>query len=109
MKIKRDLYLQRLINRIDNGMIKVITGIRRSGKSYLIFKIFKSYFRFIYFYHKLFLIYLEFSLINLILFSIIWMDNIVTLNARINLSPLKKSLPCIHSFRILSELLLYIK
>ena len=43
MKIKRDLYLQRLINRIDNGMIKVITGIRRSGKSYRIFKIFKSY------------------------------------------------------------------
>lgn len=43
MKIKRDLYLQRLINRIDNGMIKVITGIRRSGKSYLIFKIFKCY------------------------------------------------------------------
>ena len=43
MKIKRDLYLQRLINRIDNGMIKVITGIRRSGKSYLVFKIFKSY------------------------------------------------------------------
>lgn len=43
MKIKRDLYLQRLINCIDNGMIKVITGIRRSGKSYLIFKIFKSY------------------------------------------------------------------
>ena len=36
MKIKRDLYLQRLINRIDNGMIKVITGIRRSGKSYLL-------------------------------------------------------------------------
>ncbi|CKH12419.1 Uncharacterised protein [Fusobacterium polymorphum] len=43
MEIKRDLYLQRLINRIDNGMIKVITGIRRSGKSYLVFKIFKSY------------------------------------------------------------------
>ena len=43
MEIKRDLYLQRIINRIDNGMIKVITGIRRSGKSYLIFKIFKSY------------------------------------------------------------------
>ena len=43
MGIKRDLYLQRLINRIDNGMIKVITGIRRSGKSYLVFKIFKSY------------------------------------------------------------------
>ena len=43
MEIERDLYLQRLINRIDNGMIKVITGIRRSGKSYLVFKIFKSY------------------------------------------------------------------
>ena len=43
MEIERDLYLQRLINHIDNGMIKVITGIRRSGKSYLIFKIFKSY------------------------------------------------------------------
>ena len=43
MEIKRDLYLQRIINRIDNGMIKVITGIRRSGKSYLVFKIFKSY------------------------------------------------------------------
>ena len=43
MEIKRDLYLQRLINRIDHGMIKVITGIRRSGKSYLVFKIFKSY------------------------------------------------------------------
>ena len=43
MEIKRDLYLQRLINHIDNGMIKVITGIRRSGKSYLVFKIFKSY------------------------------------------------------------------
>ena len=43
MGIKRDLYLQRIINCIDNGMIKVITGIRRSGKSYLVFKIFKSY------------------------------------------------------------------
>ena len=43
MEIKRDLYLQRIINCIDNGMIKVITGIRRSGKSYLVFKIFKSY------------------------------------------------------------------
>ena len=33
MEIKRDAYLQQLIERKDNGMIKVITGIRRCGKS----------------------------------------------------------------------------
>ena len=43
MEIKRDLYLQKLINRMHNGMIKVITGIRRSGKSYLLFRIFRNY------------------------------------------------------------------
>ncbi|NLJ71132.1 MAG: ATP-binding protein [Clostridiaceae bacterium] len=43
MEIKRDLYLQQLIDRMHNGMIKVITGVRRSGKSYLVFKIFKEY------------------------------------------------------------------
>jgi predicted AAA+ superfamily ATPase len=43
MNIKRDLYLQKLIVRMNNGMIKVITGIRRSGKSYILFKIFKNY------------------------------------------------------------------
>ena len=43
MEIKRDMYLQRLIERKDNGMIKVITGIRRCGKSYLLFTIFKRY------------------------------------------------------------------
>lgn len=32
-----------LINRLHNGMIKVVTGIRRCGKSYLIFTIFKNY------------------------------------------------------------------
>ena len=32
MEIKRDIYLQKLINRMHNGLIKVITGIRRSGK-----------------------------------------------------------------------------
>ena len=43
MDIKRDKYLNDLINRMHNGMIKVVTGIRRSGKSYLLFNIFKKY------------------------------------------------------------------
>lgn len=43
MEIKRDKYLNDLINRMHNGLIKVITGIRRSGKSYLVFHIFKDY------------------------------------------------------------------
>ena len=43
MNIKRDKYLNDLINRMHNGMIKVVTGIRRSGKSYLLFTIFKNY------------------------------------------------------------------
>ena len=34
-EIKRDTYLQRLIDKKENGLIKVITGIRRCGKSYL--------------------------------------------------------------------------
>ena len=41
--IKRDLYLQRLIGRMNNGSIKVITGIRRCGKSVLLFDIFADY------------------------------------------------------------------
>lgn len=43
MEIKRDLYLNKLIARKHNGMIKVVTGIRRSGKSYLLFTIFHNY------------------------------------------------------------------
>ena len=43
MEIKRDRYLQKIVNRMHNGMIKVITGIRRSGKSYLLFTIFRNY------------------------------------------------------------------
>ena len=41
--IKRDIYLNRLIDRINNGSIKVITGIRRSGKSVLLFNLFNDY------------------------------------------------------------------
>lgn len=40
MEIKRDLYLQKLLNSRHNGMIKVVTGLRRSGKSYLLFNLF---------------------------------------------------------------------
>lgn len=43
MEIKRDLYLNRLIDRRENGAIKVITGVRRCGKSYLLFKLFYKY------------------------------------------------------------------
>lgn len=42
-EIKRDLYLNKLINAIGNRMIKVVTGIRRSGKSYLLNNLFKNY------------------------------------------------------------------
>ncbi len=42
-EIKRDLYLNCLIDRKENEMIKIITGIRRCGKSYLLDPIFKNY------------------------------------------------------------------
>ena len=41
--IKRDSYLRELIERQNNGMIKVVTGIRRCGKSCLLFHLFKGY------------------------------------------------------------------
>ena len=41
--IKRDNYLKKLIAKKENGLIKVITGLRRSGKSYLLFTIYKNY------------------------------------------------------------------
>ena len=43
MNIERPIYLQRLIDRRQNGMIKIITGLRRSGKSYLLFTLFCQY------------------------------------------------------------------
>ena len=43
MEIKRDLYLNRLIRRENNGLIKVVTGVRRCGKSYLLFNLFHNY------------------------------------------------------------------
>ena len=42
-EIKRDLYLNRLIERRENGLIKVVTGIRRCGKSYLLFNLYYQY------------------------------------------------------------------
>ena len=43
MEIKRDYYLRRLIDAKNDGLIKVITGIRRCGKSYLLNTLFYNY------------------------------------------------------------------
>ena len=43
MEIKRDIYLEQLKIRKNNGMIKIITGIRRCGKSFLLFVLYKKY------------------------------------------------------------------
>ncbi len=43
-EIKRDYYLEQLINREGNGLIKIVTGIRRCGKSYLLRTLFKKSF-----------------------------------------------------------------
>ena len=43
MTIKRDIYLNKLISKKHNGLIKVITGIRRCGKSYLLFNLFREH------------------------------------------------------------------
>ena len=42
-EIKRDVYLNKLISRKENGLIKIITGIRRCGKSYLLDPLFKNH------------------------------------------------------------------
>ena len=43
MKIKRDFYLQQLVDGKQNGLIKIVTGIRRCGKSFLLFQLFRQY------------------------------------------------------------------
>ena len=43
MEIKRDFYLNKLIKHQKNGMVKIVTGVRRCGKSYLLFKLFRDY------------------------------------------------------------------
>ena len=43
MRIKRDLYLNKLIKHKHNGFVKIISGIRRSGKSFLLFELFKEH------------------------------------------------------------------
>ncbi len=42
-EIRRDVYLKKLISRKENGLIKIITGIRRCGKSYLLDPLFKNH------------------------------------------------------------------
>lgn len=45
MEVRRDRYLNNLIDRMHNGMIKVIAGVRRCGKTYLLFELFGNYLR----------------------------------------------------------------
>lgn len=45
MEIARDFYLQKLIDHKHNGLVKIVTGIRRSGKSYLLFTLFYNHLR----------------------------------------------------------------
>ena len=43
MQIERPIYLQQLIDSKDNGLIKIVTGLRRVGKSYLLKTLFKKH------------------------------------------------------------------
>ena len=43
MEIKRDMYLKKMIRKKKNGLIKVVTGVRRCGKSYLLFHLFHKH------------------------------------------------------------------
>ena len=42
MEIERNGYLRELVDRKGNGLVKVVTGIRRCGKSYLLFHLFRE-------------------------------------------------------------------
>lgn len=42
MEIIRDRYLNKLLDRKENGLVKVVTGIKRCGKSYLLFHLYKN-------------------------------------------------------------------
>lgn len=42
-EIKRDIYLEQLKERQGNGLVKIVTGVRRCGKSYLLFELFRKY------------------------------------------------------------------
>ncbi|MBQ8089137.1 MAG: AAA family ATPase, partial [Pyramidobacter sp.] len=43
MEIRRERYLDRLIAHKHNGRIKVVTGLRRSGKTFVLFELFRSH------------------------------------------------------------------
>ena len=43
MKVPRELYISELKARMHNGLVKILTGIRRSGKSYILSVLFKDY------------------------------------------------------------------
>ena len=45
MELERKEYLQKLIDKKDNGRVKIVTGIRRCGKSYLLFELFTTIMR----------------------------------------------------------------
>lgn len=43
MEVERPRYLDQLIDKKDNGRVKIITGVRRCGKSYLLFELYRKY------------------------------------------------------------------
>lgn len=45
MEFSRKQYMKQLISKMNNGRVKIITGLRRSGKSYLLFQLFVGYLR----------------------------------------------------------------